>query len=156
MLRFLLLTFSIVFISACSGSSRTDPYTHEHLIYQYEIKYGDTLETLNKSLTASCHEYDHRRAYGRKDSSCPKHTVVIKDHSCDVLGNLYYQNTKIPSTVCVEEPIAVKSESYTYHYPTVDPVYVDVPVKDFINQHEHPIERYYDLEQKRWSIRKIQ
>lgn len=82
---FVLLLFT-VFISGCFEA----PLKHDHVTYNYEIKYGQSPNNLDQSLTASCIAYYHDTW---NYDSCYKSINQIAGYICAVDGRLYLRST---------------------------------------------------------------
>lgn len=117
------LVFSILCLFLITACSEKIP--HLHTVYTYTIKYGKSLDNLDKVLTITCDAYRHDRYDYR---GCPETTDRIDRYICGVDSKLYIVNSvsgyKSSSTsltnldgIYCETSVKTKSFTAIYHDP---------------------------------------
>ena len=133
----LLLPF---FLMACSNP----PVRHDHTIYEYKIKYGSSLNNLDKEFVKTCEDYIH----GNIKYVCNTEPLEkIDNYFCDVDNRLYINNTvqsysrysnsssstvPLDNVYCQLQPVKVTTQTYDLieHYTFQTKKDVEVLIKE--------------------------
>lgn len=133
----LLLPF---FLMACSNP----PVRHDHTIYEYKIKYGSSLNNLDKEFVKTCEDYIH----GNIKYVCSTEPLEkIDNYFCGVDNRLYINNTvqsysrysnsssstvPLDNVYCQLQPVKVTTQTYDLikHYTLQAKKDVEVLIKE--------------------------